>query len=152
MNFARTGWLLIGAILIPVAFLLLDSIESKTTLQAASALIGLSSGFVASTTASLTSEFFGPSNAGVNHSLLITNVPLGSFFYGFIAAFNYEAKKDDSKVCTGTKCYHSTFGYWLIISTFLGLVCSVFLWQRTRYAYTRGTEIRHPQDSVREKD
>ncbi|XP_058219987.1 protein NUCLEAR FUSION DEFECTIVE 4-like isoform X1 [Rhododendron vialii] len=143
--FARTGWFALAIVPTPIAFLLLAISGSETALTAATALIGLSSGFVFAAAVSITSELFGPNSAGVNHNILITNIPLGSILYGLVAALVYDANIQssnrvvivgDSMVCMGRKCYFDTFLLWGSMSL-LGLVCSGLLFLRTRHAYDR---------------
>ena len=114
-------------------------------MEAGTALIGLSSGFIFAAAVSITSELFGPNSVGVNHNILITNIPIGSLVYGFIAATVYDAnahtphgiaRTTDSVVCMGTQCYFWTFVWWGCTSL-LGLVSSVLLFVRTRIAYDR---------------
>ncbi|KAH0854831.1 LOW QUALITY PROTEIN: hypothetical protein HID58_037126, partial [Brassica napus] len=88
----RTGWFTIALLPTPIAFFLLAiSSLQQLALQTATALIGLSSGFIFAAAVSITSELFGPNSVGVNHNILITNIPIGSLLYGFIAASIYEA-------------------------------------------------------------
>lgn len=143
--FARTGWFALAIVPTPIAFLLLAISGSETALTAATALIGLSSGFVFAAAVSITSELFGPNSAGVNHNILITNIPLGSILYGLVAALVYDANIQSSTrvvivggsmVCMGRKCYLDTFLLWGCMSL-LGLVCSGLLFLRTRHAYDR---------------
>ncbi|KAL2251320.1 UNVERIFIED_CONTAM: Protein NUCLEAR FUSION DEFECTIVE 4 [Sesamum indicum] len=110
MYYARTGWLASALVPTQVAFLLLVSSDSKAALTTATALIGLSSGFVYSAAVSITAELFGPNSAGVNHNILITNIPLGSLVYSHLAALVYEANigKSDKVVSQdGSKIYQS---------------------------------------------
>lgn len=130
VNWSSTQWLFHALFPIPLAFVFLLLPVSKWTLAGATALIGLISGFVFSTATSLTSELFGPNSAGINHAILVTNVPLGSWFYGQMAALNYEANIHNSKVCIGRECYNLTFIWWLGIS-FIGVVTSYLLYCRT---------------------
>ncbi|PHT60044.1 Protein NUCLEAR FUSION DEFECTIVE 4 [Capsicum baccatum] len=143
MYYARTGWLAFALIPTPLAFFLLVLSGSKAALGAATALVGLSSGFVFSAAVSITSELFGPNSAGVNHNVLITNIPLGSLLYGLLAALVYEAnlgksnqllELDGSKVCMGRNCYIQTFMWWGCISL-LGVASSFLLFLRTKAAY-----------------
>ncbi|PSR89301.1 Protein NUCLEAR FUSION DEFECTIVE like [Actinidia chinensis var. chinensis] len=140
--FARTGWLAIALVPTPIAFFLLAALGSTTALHAGTALIGLSSGFIFAAAVSVTSELFGPNSVGVNHNILITNIPLGSLFYGVLASLIYDANASsslgvtDSVVCMGRKCYFWTFVWWGCISV-LGLATSVVLFLRTRPAYDR---------------
>lgn len=149
MYFARTGWLALALIPTPIAFCLLCASGSLSALRAGTGLIGLSSGFVFSAAVSITSELFGPNSAGVNHNILITNIPLGSLLYGLLAALVYDSNADqsavrtqfmrlvgDTMVCMGRKCYFETFMSWGCISM-VGLICSVLLFLRTKPAYDR---------------
>ncbi|XP_021911847.1 protein NUCLEAR FUSION DEFECTIVE 4-like isoform X1 [Carica papaya] len=144
--FARTGWLTIALLPTPVAFFLLAASGEAAALQAATALIGLSSGFIFAAAVSITSELFGPNSVGVNHNILITNIPIGSLVYGFLAALVYDMNATpagiggsmitDAAVCMGRQCYFVTFVGWGCLSM-LGLASSVLLFLRTRPAYHR---------------
>ncbi|GMP62402.1 hypothetical protein CsSME_00024522 [Camellia sinensis var. sinensis] len=143
--FARTGWFMLALVPTPITFLLLSLSGSKTALVAATAMIGLSSGFVFAAAVSITSELFGPNSAGVNHNILITNIPLGSILYGLVAALVYDANIDssnqvvlmgESMVCMGRECYFDTFVLWGCMSL-LGLASSFLLFLRTKHAYDR---------------
>lgn len=143
--FARTGWLTIALLPTPAAFFLLAASSDSAALHASTALIGLSSGFIFAAAVSITSELFGPNSVGVNHNILITNIPLGSLFYGLLAAIVYDANTrsgfgirmvTDSTVCMGKDCYFLTFVWWGSISI-LGLASSLLLFLRTRPAYVR---------------
>ncbi|KAK9144108.1 hypothetical protein Sjap_004011 [Stephania japonica] len=145
--FARTGWLAAALVPTPMAFFLLASSGSWMSLHTSTALIGLSSGFIFAAAASITSELFGPNSIGVNHNILITNIPLGSLLYGLLAAVVYDNSAtssprnpvlvvDGAMVCMGRKCYLETFVWWGCISV-VGLAASVLLFVRTRRAYDR---------------
>ncbi|KAL2333969.1 hypothetical protein Fmac_015182 [Flemingia macrophylla] len=122
--FARTGWLSIALIPTPIAFFLLAASDSLLALHTGTALIGLSSGFIFAAAVSVTSDLFGPNSVGVNHNILITNIPIGSLLYGFVAALVYDANSDstpgnlmsDSVVCMGKACYFWTFVWWACVS------------------------------------
>ncbi|GAB2258332.1 hypothetical protein Droror1_Dr00014492 [Drosera rotundifolia] len=142
--FARTGWLAIALIPTPIAFFLLAGLSSAA-LHIGTALIGLSSGFIFAAAVSITSELFGPNSVGVNHNILITNIPLGSFLYGLLAAVVYDANMGssngiamtmESMVCYGKDCYFITFVWWGCTSL-VGLALSILLFLRTRPAYDR---------------
>ncbi|CAA3010127.1 Hypothetical predicted protein [Olea europaea subsp. europaea] len=148
--YARTGWLALALIPTTIAFFLLSLSGSKIALIAATALIGLSSGFVFSVAVSITSELFGPNSVGVNHNILITNIPLGSILYGLLAALVYEGNignsqeavlKDGRMVCMGRNCYFDTFVWWGFISLF-GLASSSLLFLRTKAGYERSTKCK----------
>ena len=128
----------------PLAFFWLAVSGSKIALHTSTGLIGLSSGFVFSAAVSVTSELFGPKSTGVNHNILITNIPLGSLLYGLLAALVYDSNIEISKqknhlfdqilVCMGRQCYQQTFFWWGCISL-VGLACSFSLFLRTSFAY-----------------
>ncbi|XP_015083985.1 protein NUCLEAR FUSION DEFECTIVE 4-like [Solanum pennellii] len=142
--FARTGWLAIALVPTPIAFFIVAASGNEAALQAGTALIGLSSGFIFAAAVSITSELFGPNSVGVNHNILITNIPIGSLVYGFLAALIYDNNAaafsiqmvNDSVVCMGRKCYFTTFIWWGCLAI-VGLVSSVLLFLRTRPAYER---------------
>ncbi|KAK3119550.1 hypothetical protein QOZ80_9AG0672100 [Eleusine coracana subsp. coracana] len=91
VSYARTGWLTAALVPMPLAFFLMWKSQDEAILVAGTAIIGLSSGFIFAAAVSVTSELFGPNSIGVNHNILITNIPLGSFLYGQIAALVYDA-------------------------------------------------------------
>nr|GMD84726.1 protein NUCLEAR FUSION DEFECTIVE 4-like [Ipomoea batatas] len=141
LYFARTGWLAIALLPTPIAFFVLAATGSYKALEAGTAMIGLSSGFIFAAAVSITSELFGPNSVGVNHNILITNIPIGSLLYGFLAAFVYDSSAGSSTngmaepvVCMGRKCYFTTFIWWGCISL-LGFASSLLLFLRTRHAY-----------------
>ncbi|KAM7277965.1 hypothetical protein ACFE04_005099 [Oxalis oulophora] len=90
VSLARTGWFALALVPTPIAFFLLVASPSEAALRAGTAMIGLSSGFVISTAVSITSELFGANNVGVNHNILITNIPIGSLLFGLLAAVVYD--------------------------------------------------------------
>ncbi|CAD5328438.1 unnamed protein product [Arabidopsis thaliana] len=147
--FARTGWLAIALLPTPFALFLLASSGNASALQAGTALMGLSSGFIFAAAVSITSELFGPNSVGVNHNILITNIPIGSLIYGFLAALVYDSHgftgtksmTSESVVCMGRDCYYLTFVWWGCLSL-LGLGSSLVLFIRTRRAYQRFEQAR----------
>ncbi|KAE7999239.1 hypothetical protein FH972_003692 [Carpinus fangiana] len=141
--FARTGWFAVALVPTPIAFFLLVASGSEAMLRASTGLIGMSSGFVFSAAVSVTSELFGPNSAGLNHNILITNIPIGSLLYGLLAALVYDSNAGsldqsallgEATVCMGRECYLQTFIWWGCISL-IGLVSSFLLFIRTRQAY-----------------
>ncbi|XP_072151305.1 LOW QUALITY PROTEIN: protein NUCLEAR FUSION DEFECTIVE 4-like [Setaria viridis] len=147
VTLARTGWLAAALVPMPMALFLMQKQQDGSTLAVGTALIGLSSGFIFAAAVSVTSELFGPNSIGVNHNILITNIPLGSLLYGQIAALVYDANGqrmrvtdnhtgmiDTMIVCMGVKCYSTTFFVWGCI-TLLGLASSIVLFIRTKPAY-----------------
>ncbi|WVZ54798.1 hypothetical protein U9M48_005544 [Paspalum notatum var. saurae] len=147
VSLARTGWLAAALLPMPMAFFLMWKQQDVSSLVAGTAIVGLSSGFIFAAAVSVTSELFGPNSVGVNHNILITNIPLGSFLYGQIAALVYDANGqkmtvvdnrtgiiDTMIVCMGVKCYSTTFFVWGCV-TLLGLASSIVLFIRTKTAY-----------------
>ncbi|MBA0618577.1 hypothetical protein Godav_027897 [Gossypium davidsonii] len=143
LDFARTGWLAIAVVPTPIAFFLLAASGGEAALLASTAMIGLSSGFIFAAAVSITSELFGPNSVSVNHNILITNIPIGSFLYGLLAALVYDSNVkssnqenllEEAMVCMGRDCYQQTFIWWGCISL-LGLISSLLLFLRTRLAY-----------------
>ncbi|PON56671.1 Major facilitator [Parasponia andersonii] len=143
--FPRTGWLAIAIVPAPIALFLLAMSGKEAVLRIGTALIGVSSGFVFSAAVSITSELFGANSAGVNHNILITNIPIGSLLYGLLAAVVYDSNGGSSTtvsllqeatLCIGRKCYWQTFMLWGCFSM-LGLVSGFWLFLRTRPAYDR---------------
>ncbi|KAI3979457.1 hypothetical protein MKX01_001649 [Papaver californicum] len=152
LYFARTGWLAIALLPTPIAFFLLTASSSERALEAGTALIGLSSGFIFASAVSVTSELFGSNSMGVNHNILITNIPIGSLAYGLLAAMVYDGNAKSSgltnteivdgvSICMGRQCYLQTFLWWGVISLF-GLLSSGILFVRTKPAYDRFEENR----------
>ncbi|KAK8925888.1 hypothetical protein KSP39_PZI018585 [Platanthera zijinensis] len=118
---SKTGT--ISALMVAMAasfFLLL--FPSNAALLVSTAIIGLCSGAISSIAVSVSAELFGHENFGVNHNIVIANIPIGSFVFGTIAAVIY---------CVGTKCYRNTFIIWGCICS-IGTVLSFVLFSRTR--------------------
>ncbi|CAA2982381.1 NUCLEAR FUSION DEFECTIVE 4-like [Olea europaea subsp. europaea] len=143
LYFARTGWLAIALLPMPMAYFLLAVNSGEAAVHVGTALVGLTSGFIFAAAVSVTSELFGPNSVGVNHNILITNIPIGSLVYGVLFAVVYDSPAEfglglmgDSLVCMGRKCYGLTFVFWGCISI-LGLASSLLLFLRSRPAYDR---------------
>ncbi|GKU95969.1 hypothetical protein SLEP1_g9258 [Rubroshorea leprosula] len=142
LYFARTGWLTVALLPTPIAFFLLAASGSSVALHVGTALIGWSSGFIFAAAVSITSDLFGPNSVGVNHNILITNIPIGSLVYGLLAALVYDANigsglmggDTESAVCMGRRCYFLTFLVWGCLSV-VGLISSLLLFLRTKHAY-----------------
>ncbi|KAG6687578.1 hypothetical protein I3842_11G079100 [Carya illinoinensis] len=106
-------------------------------LHVGTSLVALSSGLIFAVAVSITWELFGPNSVGVNHNILITNIPIGSLVYGCVATVVYDANtSSESAVCIGRQCFVLTFVWWGCMSV-LGLTCSVLLFLRTRHAYNQ---------------
>ncbi|KAK9056047.1 hypothetical protein SSX86_027134 [Deinandra increscens subsp. villosa] len=151
----RTGRLSLAIVPMPIAFLLLVLSDDLTVLSVATGLIGICTGFLVSTAVTITSELFGSESSGINHNIIITNIPLGSLIYGVIASLIYDANIMSSKdvdldvgstVCIGRKCYYQTFIVWGCAS-FVGLASSFLLFLRTKPAYEKYYQKRRSKQS-----
>ena len=96
-------------------------------LYASTAIIGTCTGAIASVAVSATSELFGAKNFGVNHNILVSNIPVGSLCFGYFSAFLYqrEAAARGSTTCSGASCYKETFTIWgatCVVGTLLCIV------------------------------
>ncbi|KAE8688792.1 Major facilitator superfamily protein [Hibiscus syriacus] len=115
-------------------FLLLVNDRSELWLYISTAIIGVCSGAITSISVSLTTELFGTKYFGVNHNVVVTNIPIGSFLFGYLAAIVYRREGNADGKCFGMECYRKTFVLWgtlCFIGTFLALV----LYARTRKFY-----------------
>ncbi|XP_008799859.2 protein NUCLEAR FUSION DEFECTIVE 4-like isoform X1 [Phoenix dactylifera] len=120
-------------LMIPMAasfFLLLN--PTKACLFIGTAIIGMCTGAMTSIAVSVTSELFGSEHFGVNHNILIANIPLGSLLFGYIAAFIYDKEGGGGYgPCIGTQCYHKTFIIWGFFCS-LGTILSFVLYIQTK--------------------
>ncbi|CAA7392892.1 unnamed protein product [Spirodela intermedia] len=110
---------LIAALTAPMAgsfFLLLNS--GNACLYAGNVVIGTCTGAITSAAASATTELFGTKFFGINHNIVVSNIPIGSFLFGFLAAFVYQRGENGRGVCMGAQCYERTFLVW-------GCLCAV---------------------------
>lgn len=117
------------------AFFLL--LNSKTySLYVSTAIIGVCTGAITSLSVSTTTELFGAKNFSVNHNVLIANIPIGSFIFGYSAALLYHKEGNGNGKCFGMQCYKTTFIIWgslCLIGTLLALI----LYARTRKFYSQ---------------
>ncbi|CAI0375298.1 unnamed protein product [Linum tenue] len=125
--------LLLTAPITAALFLLLNS--SHAALYTSTAVIGICTGAITSIAVSITSELFGSRNFAVNHNVVVANIPVGSFCFGYLAAQVYESETlaGESK-CMGMSCYRRTFLVWGQLSCF-GVVLAFLLYNRTRVFY-----------------
>lgn len=113
-------------------FLLLN--RNDISLYTSTAIIGICTGAISSISVSTTSELFGTKNFAVNHNILVSNIPIGSFLFGDFAAMLYRRGSTNvSKEgnCMGSKCYETTFIIWGCLCG-LGTLLAFILHQRTR--------------------
>ncbi|XP_020592586.1 protein NUCLEAR FUSION DEFECTIVE 4-like [Phalaenopsis equestris] len=85
----NTGAIAVLMFFMSVSFFVLLS-PSNAALFVSTAIIGLGSGAISSIAVSVSSELFGQENFSVNHNIVISNIPIGSFFFGSIAALIYD--------------------------------------------------------------
>ncbi|KAJ6421870.1 hypothetical protein OIU84_026906 [Salix udensis] len=127
----------IAASMAPMAgafFLLLNS--TNISLYISTAIIGVCTGAITSISVSTTTDLFGTKNFSVNHNIVVANIPIGSFIFGYSAALNYRREDDGDGTCMGLQCYRNTFIIWgslCLFGTFLALV----LYTRLRKFYSR---------------
>lgn len=126
----------IVAAMVPMAtaFFLLMINRSNLMLHLSTAIIGFSTGVITAISVSTTTELFGAKNFGVNHNIVVINIPLGSFIFGGIAALLYRKEGDGHGRCLGQQCYHMTFIIWGSLCS-LGAVLALILHLRTRKFY-----------------
>ncbi|EXC28453.1 hypothetical protein L484_001534 [Morus notabilis] len=123
---------LIAVLVAPMAgsFLLLLN-STNLSLYISTAIIGVCTGAITSISVSTTQELFGDKNFSVNHNVLVVNIPIGSFVFGYFAALVYRREGNGDGKCMGTECYEKTFLLWGFICS-LGTVLAIVLYVRTR--------------------
>ncbi|KAK4407673.1 protein NUCLEAR FUSION defective [Sesamum angolense] len=117
-----------GAVMAPMcgAFFLLLNLHD-VSLYASTAIIGICTGAITSISVSTTTQLFGAKNFGVNHNILVSNIPIGSFLFGDFAALLYNRGKNASGEgdCIGPECHQTTFIIWgslCVVGTLLTFV------------------------------
>ncbi|KAL2470927.1 Major facilitator superfamily protein [Abeliophyllum distichum] len=107
------------------AFFLLVN-KQDIWLYISTAIIGICTGAITTISVSTTTQLFGTKNFGVNHNILVSNIPIGSFLFGDFAALLYNTQKLSGQAnCIGHKCYQTTFiiwGFLCSLGAFLGFV------------------------------
>ncbi|XP_028768939.1 protein NUCLEAR FUSION DEFECTIVE 4 [Neltuma alba] len=126
-----------AALMAPTAasFLLLLN-RSDRALYTSTAIIGICTGAITSISVSTTTELFGTKNFSVNHNILVANIPIGSFVFGYLAALIYRKGQDGEGKCIGMECYRSTFIIWGSLC-FFGTLLALILHARTRKFYSQ---------------
>ncbi|KAL3517989.1 hypothetical protein ACH5RR_020578 [Cinchona calisaya] len=116
-------------------FLLL--MGNNISLYVSTAIIGTCTGAITSISVPTTTELFGAKNFGVNHNILVTNIPVGSFVFGDLAALLYKKQGNSADgSCMGTNCYQITFIIWGSLCL-LGTLLAVILHARTKKFYSQ---------------
>ncbi|KQK05775.1 protein NUCLEAR FUSION DEFECTIVE 4 [Brachypodium distachyon] len=123
-------------------FLLLD--PRDMFLYTSTAVVGTCTGAITSVAVSATSELFGTKNFGVNHNVLVANIPVGSLCFGYLAGFLYQKEARGSSQCIGARCYQDTFLLWGLTCA-VGTALSVALYARSRGA----AKVRLPTATTR---
>lgn len=113
-------------------FLLLH--KSNLALYISTSIIGVCTGAISTLCVSLTTELFGTKNFGVNHNIVVANIPIGSFLFGGFAAFLYQKEARGDERCFGLSCYQKTFIIWGSLCSF-GTLLALILHIRTRKFY-----------------
>lgn len=124
------------ALMAPTAgafFLLLN--KTHLALYVSTAIIGVCTGAITSISVSLTTELFGTKNFSVNHNVVVANIPVGSFLFGYLAALVYHKGGNDHGKCIGMQCYRNTFIIWGCLCCF-GTFLALVLRARTRKFYS----------------
>lgn len=116
------------------AFFLLVMNRSNVSLHVSTSVIGFSTGVITAISVTTTTELFGQNNFGVNHNVVVANIPLGSFLFGSLAALLYRKAGDGQGKCMGVQCYSTTFVIWGSLCS-LGAVLALVLHRRTRKFY-----------------
>ncbi|GAB4824286.1 hypothetical protein Ancab_007173 [Ancistrocladus abbreviatus] len=117
-------------------FLLLNG--TNLSLHIGTAIIGACTGAISSISVSVTTELFGTKNFGVNHNVVVANIPIGSFIFGDLAAFFYRKERKGNETCMGVDCYRTTFIIWGTFCS-LGTVLALLLHLRTRKFYVHSS-------------
>jgi MFS family permease len=112
-------------------FLLLH--PSSYILFISTAIIGACTGAITSFAVSATSELFGTKNFGVNHNIVVANIPIGSFCFGYFAAFLYQKGAKGNYKCIGNRCYADTFLVWGCFCTIGTVLCTVLYIRSTNF-------------------
>ncbi|ESW14069.1 hypothetical protein PHAVU_008G250500 [Phaseolus vulgaris] len=114
-------------------FLLLN--KTHLALYVSTAIIGVCTGAITSIAVSMTTELFGNKNFSVNHNVVVANIPVGSLFFGYLAAIVYRKGVSEGGKCMGMECYRNTFMIWGSLC-FFGTFLAFILHARTRKFYS----------------
>ncbi|CAI0399569.1 unnamed protein product [Linum tenue] len=132
----------IAALMAPMAaafFLLVINTTASfnhVALYVSTAVIGVCTGAITSISVSTTSDLFGTANFSLNHNIVVANIPLGSFAFGYLAAFFYHREGGGGGKCMGMLCYRDTFVIWGSLCGF-GTLLALVLHARTRKLYSQ---------------
>jgi MFS family permease len=110
--------------------------KTIVSLNISTAVLGVCSGAITSIAVSTTTELFGTKNFSINHNVVVANIPIGSFVFGYLAALLYHKEGNGDGKCMGMECYRKTFIIWGSFC-FLGTLIALALYVRTRKFYLR---------------
>ncbi|RDX94381.1 Protein NUCLEAR FUSION DEFECTIVE 4, partial [Mucuna pruriens] len=125
------------AVMVPTSgafFLLLN--KTDLALYISTAVIGVCTGAITSIAVSTTTELFGTKHFSVNHNVVVANIPIGSFLFGYSAALVYRKEGHEHGKCMGIECYRNTFIIWGCFC-FLGTLLALVLHARTHKFYSQ---------------
>lgn len=105
-------------------------INNNISLYISTAIISVSTGAISTISVSTTRELFGAKDFGINHNILIINIPVGSFIFGNSAAVLYRRNSYGGK-CMGMTCYQTSFMIWGSLCC-LGSLLALILHSRTK--------------------
>lgn len=127
----------IVALMVPMAgaFILLLN-TTNFALCVSTAIIGICTGAITTLSVATTTELFGTKNFSVNHNVVVANIPIGSFLYGYLAALIYHKESNGHGRCIGFHCYRNTFIFWGVLCSF-GTFLALLLYIRTRKFYSQ---------------
>ncbi|KAG8371281.1 hypothetical protein BUALT_Bualt13G0071200 [Buddleja alternifolia] len=129
-NRGLSGAAAMGAMMTPMcgAFFILLS-QRDISLYISTTIIGICTGAI--------TELFGTKCFAVNHNILVSNIPIGSFLFGDVAALLYKRGRSSSGEgnCMGEKCYQTTFIIWGSLCVF-GTLLAFILHARTKKLYS----------------
>ncbi|CAL9761629.1 unnamed protein product [Musa acuminata subsp. burmannicoides] len=124
-----------AAMMAPMAaafFMLVN--PSRLCLYMSTAVIGAFTGAITSIAVSATTEMFGTKHFSVNHNIVVTNIPAGSFVFGYLAAILYQrGATGGSHSCRGTACYETTFVLWGATCSVASILCTALYIRRRRF-------------------
>lgn len=124
-----------AAMMAPMAaafFMLVN--PSRLCLYMSTAVIGAFTGAITSIAVSATTEMFGTKHFSVNHNIVVTNIPAGSFVFGYLAAILYQrGATGGSHSCRGTACYETTFVLWGTTCSMASILCTALYIRRRRF-------------------
>ncbi|XP_020101115.1 protein NUCLEAR FUSION DEFECTIVE 4-like [Ananas comosus] len=103
-------------------------------LYVGTAVIGACTGAITTIAVSATTELFGTKHFGVNHNIVVANIPVGSLIFGYFAAFVYEKGADGDYSCFGTHCYSKTFVAWGSTCSLATLLCTILYFRSRKFS------------------